>query len=306
MNTNKLLACCVAVFGLFASGAFAETISIYPKSPDLQVIDRQGAATARSTIVAEVTQKTAADWCGNWYPDKVGADLKQCIDGEVDNRLVTISADCVGGTLIDDGGRTFHYDGVWRTSDDSRANGRDRFRADKTNKIVLPDNADGGLVLAWFWRTLCPSGPPSAWSGENSLTEAMAIMKGASTDANHPLNDGTHSEPFVHNDSMVEFNYKYGLIFYRDPKPSIASTIKPFDLLFHGRIENMGEAIGTAYTFRAGCPPAPYSVFGNYDLHTSKFVLHGAAPVREQSGCRIIGYSEKAANATLTFDAFLD
>jgi hypothetical protein len=76
-------------------------------------------------------------------------------------------------------------------------------------------------------------------------------------------------------------------------------SVQEGELLFSGTITG-NRLHGTAYTFRRGCPPAPYAVSG---IQTSaRIVLRGPAPVRESAGCNVIGYDDSAASATLQFD----
>jgi hypothetical protein len=44
--------------------------------------------------------------------------------------------------------------------------------------------------------------------------------------------------------------------------------------------------MGVAYTFKRGCPPAPYEATG---VQTSnEIVLRGLAPARASSGCEVV------------------
>jgi hypothetical protein len=70
--------------------------------------------------------------------------------------------------------------------------------------------------------------------------------------------------------------------------------------LFSGTITDRNEIMGVAYTFKRGCPPAPYEVTG---VQTSnEIVLRGHAPVRASSDCEVARYDDSAPTARLQFD----
>ncbi|MFB4375965.1 hypothetical protein RAC92_20585 [Agrobacterium sp. CR_3] len=111
-------------------------------------------------------------------------------------------------------------------------------------------------------------------------------------------------EVFDHNGSAVIVSPSKGTIIYRDPKMSIAGTVKPGALLFKANApwnpyDDNTVIRGTAYVFKEGCDPAQYSVSGHQQgWHT--LVLKGAAPVREKNGCKIVDYKMNN-NSTLKF-----
>lgn len=114
---------------------------------------------------------------------------------------------------------------------------------------------------------------------------------------------------FDHNDSAMLVDPGEGTIMYRDPKRSIAGTVRPGTLLFQAvapwdPYDDSAIVRGTAYVFKKGCAPAPYEVSGRQEgWHT--LVLKGAAPVREKKGCRVIGYKMNG-NSTLKFVSWGD
>ena len=82
---------------------------------------------------------------------------------------------------------------------------------------------------------------------------------------------------------------------YLHPRRGISA--RRGDVVFRGR--KIGNRyVGTAFTFRRGCRPAPYKVSGVLPSST-RIVLHGASPRR--SGCRIIGYTNNSSNSRLIF-----
>ncbi len=112
---------------------------------------------------------------------------------------------------------------------------------------------------------------------------------------------GDPGEPFIHNGSRVRVYEKAGLIVYQQPRRSIADAIKSGDVLFRGQITERG-IVGTAYVFKTGCEPIPYTVSGDgYNL--VHFVLRGTAPVRDKNSYAVVGASSASKNSTLSFEA---
>lgn len=109
---------------------------------------------------------------------------------------------------------------------------------------------------------------------------------------------------FDHNGSEMDVDPEAGTILYREPKPTIAGTVKPRTLLFKADrpwdvYDEKSVVEGTAYVFKKGCEPAPYRVSGRHEgWHT--LILKGPAPIREKNGCRVIGYKNNG-NSTLKF-----
>jgi hypothetical protein len=110
------------------------------------------------------------------------------------------------------------------------------------------------------------------------------------------------NDPYVHNGSEIEMEDRGDFIHitYTKPRPSLATLgIVKGTLLFSGRHE--GDFVyGVAYTFKANCPPAAYTVRGIFDPQRN-LVLVGNAPKRG-FGCEIVGYSEFAGNNRLVFE----
>jgi hypothetical protein len=109
------------------------------------------------------------------------------------------------------------------------------------------------------------------------------------------------AEFFEHNGSMMIVDYDTGTISYHEVKSSIRKVVSPGAIVFSGTIVKGKFAQGTAYTFRKGCPSAPYEVSGRYDPELPGYILAGAAPHRSKSGCAIISYETDNPNARLVF-----
>lgn len=116
-------------------------------------------------------------------------------------------------------------------------------------------------------------------------------------------------EIFDHNGSAMIIDPDAGTIIYRDPKKAIAGTVKSGALLFKANAgwdpyDDTAVIKGVAYVFKKGCEPAPYEVSGRqHGWHT--LVLKGPAPVREKTGCKVIGYKNNG-NSTLKFESWGD
>jgi hypothetical protein len=106
---------------------------------------------------------------------------------------------------------------------------------------------------------------------------------------------------FWHNGSIVEASFGSDSsvrIRYVDPKDSLPSDMNGL-VLFDGRIDRRGGLAGTAYAFKAGCQPAPYSVNGVFRL--TNIALAGASPTRDPHSCVVTGYTYRSPNARLSF-----
>ncbi|CAN7680580.1 hypothetical protein LJR235_005374 [Pararhizobium sp. LjRoot235] len=110
-----------------------------------------------------------------------------------------------------------------------------------------------------------------------------------------------------HNGSAMRVLPHEGKILYLEPRKGLSPAIKSGQVLFEGRPWTSGGAFsGMAYTFRKGCPPAPYRVEAFYEGSVETLTLRGAAPVRENKGCKVVGYTLESDNATLQFHTTFD
>lgn len=106
---------------------------------------------------------------------------------------------------------------------------------------------------------------------------------------------------FLHNGSrMSVYSFQDEIyISYERPRAGLSvNGVRQGTRLFEGKY--VGDRIvGTAFTFKQGCAPAPYRVSG-YERN-GVIVLDGAAPVRAKGGCSVTGYSSTSGNAHLVF-----
>ncbi len=239
-----------------------------------------------STARGVVDMDSARDWCGSWKPG-TDAEVEECAKDIVkseNGRVYESKANCATGELWSANGQKYLFDGTIKG--DEFWDGYVAIKDAKTGKRVPSDNASNGLGFALEWLTLCPYGTPY----DRLPVETV-------------LHDGPDQERYGmfagHNGSTVFFDQRRNLIVYEEPKPSLAGTVKPHTVLFHGWMITGGYVRGVAYTYKKGCKPAPYFVEG-YDQGGGSLTLKGKAPVRK--GCDVVGYTEKSGNATLVFD----
>ncbi len=81
-------------------------------------------------------------------------------------------------------------------------------------------------------------------------------------------------------------------------------VVRKGTLLFRGTFAANGAVTGTAYAFKAGCEPAPYTVAGM--SRGSTIVLKGRAPRRAPNSCAVTGMSDHGAHTVLTFHEYGD
>lgn len=93
-------------------------------------------------------------------------------------------------------------------------------------------------------------------------------------------------------DATVEITYN---------RPRSGLPVAQGTLLFRGSRDGARYS-GTAYTFKAGCPPAPYAVTGIKDRKGNSIVLTGAAPRRDPYSCGVIGATASSGHSKLVFD----
>ena len=224
----------------------------------------------------KVTAQSVKDWCGNWRPGDAA-----CVQSTPINETVREAhADCATGDLWTEGVH-YRFDGA--EDKDKDFSGYVAIRNAETGKRIGMSNAARGREFGALWLTLCPMGWPYDQVPVQPTFES----------------DEAYGEAMGHNGSVMFFHQKQDIIVYLQPKASIAASTPPNTVLFRGwSVPNEGIS-GIAYTYKKGCPPAPYRVDG-YDNQGLQLTLRGAAPVRK--GCEVVGYSDKSPNAKLVLD----
>lgn len=106
----------------------------------------------------------------------------------------------------------------------------------------------------------------------------------------------------LHNGSVVSIGHGDGeavIITYLEPRKGLPRSLKG-QILFRGTESKTHQFVGIAYTFKNGCPAAPYNVSGSLDSN-GELLLSGQAPVRDAKSCAVLGYTTQSGNAQLIF-----
>jgi hypothetical protein len=135
-------------------------------------------------------------------------------------------------------------------------------------------------------------------SNAEAYVEVVRRQRAKAANAPEPV----HVDSAYHNNSeMLVSEWKDATveITYNHPRPGLA--VAEGTLLFRG-IRQGARYSGTAYTFKAGCQPAPYAVTGMKDPKREMIVMTGAAPRRDPHSCDVTGESAQSGSAKLVFD----
>lgn len=117
-----------------------------------------------------------------------------------------------------------------------------------------------------------------------------------------PNQTPVRSRAMWHNGSMMEASFQDNgevQIRYARPRSGLPLNLRG-QLLFEGRVDGKRSLTGTAYTFKSGCEPAAYEVFGSIDGET-QITLSGRSPQRDPASCAVIGFTRRSPNARLSF-----
>lgn len=280
----------ILVFSLLASTTgfsyAADGIALGARAPGTTLISIDGIDTSKATITAVLTRADYEE-C-----NEIGGQA--CGTGDmVPNQKFVINADCEIGTVIDIDGERYRRTGDWAQNENGAGffEGRPKF-VGPDGDLAYASNAYNGGRLAIAYERLCPNAAEmSVVTTTTSTSEAADIMDPTKLDGRIIWD---------HNGSDMLIDADKGVIVYDRPKPSIAKTVKPGQVLFRGNIDPMGAVSGTAYTFKRGCTPAPYAVKGRWN-DEGVLTLTGAAPKRSKTGCAVDGRTSASAHSTLDF-----
>jgi len=175
--------------------------------------------------------------------------------------------------------------GMWRVCDDN-------------NKLIYAD------VAPWIKEGAVPSGLPRA-------TSASAGKVPKSQPAAWIHEEDLSGIEFMHNGSLMSVDHERGLIIYKEPKESIASVVRPGDVLFEAEspwdmYDTSARLVGNAFVFKKGCRPKAYRVEGGVGQTWHTVELKGEAPVWKKGSCEIAGLTKKGGNANLKFESVMD
>jgi hypothetical protein len=134
----------------------------------------------------------------------------------------------------------------------------------------------------------------------NAEAYVDVVLKQRSKPANAP--EPIHVDFVYHNNSeMLVSEWKDGTVEIAYNHPRLGLAVAQGTILFRG-FRDGARYSGTAYTFKAGCPPAPYAVLGVKDPKKEMIVMTGAAPRRDPQSCDVFGESAQSGSAKLVFD----
>lgn len=136
--------------------------------------------------------------------------------------------------------------------------------------------------------------------GRNAEAYVEVLRRQRSTPTNAPQPIRVDSA-YHNNSEMLISEWKDGTVEITYNYPRSGLPVAQGALLFRG-IREGARYSGTANTFKAGCPPAPYAVTGVKDQKKQLIVMIGAAPRRDQHSCGVTGESAQSGHAKLVFD----
>jgi hypothetical protein len=138
--------------------------------------------------------------------------------------------------------------------------------------------------------------PPD--SNAEAYVEVVHRQQAKPANAPEPTRVGS---AYHNNSEMLVSEWKDGSveITYNHPRSGLA--VAQGTLLFRG-VRDGARYSGTAYTFKTGCPPAPYAVIGVKDSKKELIVMTGTAPRRDPISCDVTGDSAQSGSAKLVFD----
>ncbi len=143
---------------------------------------------------------------------------------------------------------------------------------------------------------------PPAGSGQEAAAPAVPSSLPRSTDAAPP----SSYQPAMHNGSEMQLStWEDGTVEIAYSIPRAGLSVAKGTVLFRG-VAKGTQYSGTAYTFKLGCPPAPYPVAGVRNDKKEILVLTGSAPNRDALSCDVAATSRQSKNATLVFNVHID
>jgi hypothetical protein len=136
--------------------------------------------------------------------------------------------------------------------------------------------------------------------GSDAEAYAEVVRYQSSKPANSPA--PSHVDAAFHNGSQVLVSeWKNGTVEITYDSPRAGLAVAPGSLLFKG-VRDGNAYSGTAYTFKAGCSPAPFAVAGMKYPNKELIVLTGDAPHRAGRSCDLADGPPRAGGTKLVFD----
>jgi hypothetical protein len=293
------LSLATVILALATTPAAAKDTWFYlgPRTPSAEIYNISGFGTEKAFAEARVTDEEIKEFCDNFYPGLTSCEKATRSEYP---RPFTASANCVAGTIITVYGDELIFAGERKRRSEADSPNVTLWRK-KDGPVLGTGPFDGGNVPAQNWSALCGVATRPHQAQVTASSSKQRLYVPTTEEWLEMLNE----QPYIHNGSEVGVNFSKGYIKYWTPKPSIAGAVSSDTILFQGTFRNVrdlklqGTITGTAYVFKKGCEPAPYSVSGKYS--DGRIVMRGSAPQRDKNSCAIIGYSTKSPNAVLEF-----
>ena len=259
-----------------------EILPTDPKGTSTYIYEWSDYAGEKSTARARITYQSARDHCENWRPGEE-AEMKACADEIYEAQKDVFheaTANCKTGEITASWGERYKFAGV--DNGHEFFNGSLLFR-DAKGEVLELNYASNALTVASQWATLCPFGHPydivplKTVMDEDDLSMLGGII-------------GFDGRTLRQDD-------QYGLITYSDEEDL------GFDrgtVLFRGHWIRGGAIGGIAFSFKKGCDPVGYRVWGYDQGNSDEVSLQGDAPIWGEA-CEIKGYSREAPGWKLVF-----
>jgi hypothetical protein len=268
------------------------------------------------TAVAEgtITELAAKEFCENFHMSDGPEDLRQCIDGNLEQygKTYRVTANCVAGSITSVYGETFYFAAQRVRRGDGDSPNISLWNNEEGEMIDFTRPYDPGNVVAQNWSTVCGAAhrPDPLAQVEAAIRRANKAGTGKAQWTMGPRKKDFDGLSYTHNGSYMLVDERHGEIRYERPKPTIAGTVAPGTVLFRGTFSDIesdptkgyakGIVKGTAYTFKKGCPPTPYEVEGTYESNVIR--LSGNAPKRDKNSCLILGTTNTGPHTVLKFE----
>jgi len=314
----KNLGLLAAAFGLVlaASSAQAQDKHFYlgPRTPRVDVTKVTGFGTENAVAEGTITEAAAREFCETFRVLDTPEETKECIAGKLAQygKTYRVTADCVAGSITSVYGETFYYVGQRVRRSDTDSPNISLWKDEEGETLDFTRPYDPGHVVAQNWSTVC-----GASHRPDTHAQLQALIKrsnkagtGKAQWTMGPRKKGFDGLSYLHNGSYMLVDERHGEIRYEEPKRAIAGTVAPGTVLFRGSFSDTesdptkgyakGVVKGTAYTFKKGCPPAPYEVEGTYDSGT--ITLRGQAPKRDKNLCAVLGTTSNSPHTVLRFE----
>ncbi len=314
MNLRLSAACFGLAFAASAAQAQDKHFYLGPQTPDIIVTKVNGFGTENAVAEGTITEASAKEFCENFHVFETPADLKDCIDSNLNEygKTYSVTANCKTGSITSVYGETFYFAGQRVRKSEADSPNISLWNDEEGETVNFTRPFDPGHVIAQNWSTVCGAThkPDPIAQVEAAIKRANKAGTGKAQWTMGPRKKGFDGLSYIHNGSLMLVDERHGEIRYEKPKREIAGTIPPGAVLFRGNFSDIesdptkgyakGIVKGTAYTFKKGCPPAPYEVEGTYASNV--ITLTGKAPKRDKNSCQVLGTTDASPHSVLKFE----